>query len=242
MTNHTRRTQAFIGAVAIAGLGSAIFAGSLDHTMHLSYAVALLVVAVLTSRLKVKLPGIDGNMSMNLPFLLMAVVNLSAVEAVAIAAMSTIVQTWPKRSARFKPEQMLFNVSMLALATSIASLVWHSGAFTKTSALSDPVMLAAATVMFFFGQTAPVAAVISISEGANLARTWSSIAHLSFPYFVLSAGVAAITDLIGHFTAWPVALALVPVMYATYRSYRTYFGMVPVIGATPLTRAAAIGR
>ncbi len=242
MTNHTRPTQAFIAAIAVAGLGSAVFAGSMDHAMHLPYAVALLVIAAVTSRLKVKLPGIDGNMSMNLPFLLMAVVNLSAVEAVVVAGVSTVVQTWPKRNGKFKPEQMLFNVSMLALATSIASLVWHSGVFTKTSALSDPVMLAAATVMFFFGQTAPVAAVISISEGGKMGPTWSSIAHLSFPYFVLSAGVAAITDLVGHFTGWPIALALVPVMYTTYRSYRTYFGMASATGATPLTRAAAIGR
>ena len=62
-----------------------LYAGLASHTLHPAYALAVLALAAATSRMKIKLPGIDGNMSVNLPFLLMAVVNLSAVEAVLIA-------------------------------------------------------------------------------------------------------------------------------------------------------------
>src|SRR6266853_5484735 len=103
--NNRRQTQTFIGAMVLAAAASAGYAGFLSHGLHLYYGLAVLVLAAATSRMKVKLPGIDGNMSVNLPFLLMAVVNLSALEAVGIASLSTMVQCWPKLDAKFKPAQ-----------------------------------------------------------------------------------------------------------------------------------------
>src|SRR6202051_2754852 len=94
--NRTRLTQTFIGVMVLAAVASTVYAGLASHTLHTSYALAVLVLAAATSRMRVKLPGIDGNMSVNLPFLLMAVVNLSALEAVSIACLSTVVQCWPK--------------------------------------------------------------------------------------------------------------------------------------------------
>ena len=100
MKPNTRQTKAFIGVMALAAIAGTVYASLTSHTLHLSYALAVLALAAATSRMKIKLPGIDGNMSVNLPFLLMAVVNLSALEAVLIACVSTIVQCWPKSSGR----------------------------------------------------------------------------------------------------------------------------------------------
>src|SRR5712691_12877730 len=108
MNRNPRLTQTFIGVMVLMAIASAAYASLASHTLHTSYALAVLVLAAATSRMKIKLPGIDGNMSVNLPFLLMAVVNLSAVEAVLIASISTVVQCWPKETGKFKPEQMLF--------------------------------------------------------------------------------------------------------------------------------------
>ena len=96
MKPNPRLTQLFIGLMVLAAIASTLFAGLASHTLHLLYALAVLALAAATSRMKVKLPGLDGNMSVNLPFLLMAVVNLSALEAVLIASVSTVVQCWPK--------------------------------------------------------------------------------------------------------------------------------------------------
>src|SRR5208282_4510216 len=63
---------------------TAAYAGFLSHTLHTSFALAVLTLAAATSRMKVNLPGINGNMSVNLPFLLVAVVSLSAAEAVVV--------------------------------------------------------------------------------------------------------------------------------------------------------------
>src|SRR5258708_36560494 len=106
MNRNPRLTQTFIGVLVLAAIASPAYASLASHTLHTPYALAVLALAAATSRMKIKLPGIDGNMSVNLPFLLMAVVNLSALEAVMIASLSTMVQCWPKLEAKFKPPQM----------------------------------------------------------------------------------------------------------------------------------------
>jgi hypothetical protein len=173
--------------------------------------------------MKVKLPGVNGNMSVNMPFLLLAVVNLSAAEAVAIACVSTMVQTWPMRDTKFKVQQMVFNVSMMAFATSVAGLIWHAGWMGRTAWASEPLMLGSATATFFLGQTAPVAGIIKLTEGAALRRIWMSLAQLSFPYYVVSVGMASMVNTVSHHAGWQLALAVFPVMFGIHRSYKRYF-------------------
>jgi hypothetical protein len=149
MKRNTRLTKMFIGVMVLAAMASTLYVGLRSHTLHASFALALLALAAVTSRMKIKLPGIDGNMSVNLLFLLMAVVNLSAVEAVLIACVSTVVQCWPQGSGTFKPEKMLFNVSMMAFATSMPNLIWNAGWLGRAAWASEPLMLASATAAFF---------------------------------------------------------------------------------------------
>ena len=192
--------------------------------------------------MKIKLPGVDGNMSVNLPFLLMAVVNLSALEAVFIACVSTVVQCWPKAGGKFKREQMLFNVSMMAFATSVANLIWNAGWLGRTAWASEPLMLASATAAFFLGQTAPVAGIIKLAEGTAVHRVWLSIVQLSIPYYVLSAGMTSMVNMVSHHLGWQAALVVFPVMYGIHRSYRLYFGRAgQALRTAPLAKAAGAG-
>lgn len=241
MKPNTRLTKTFIAAMVLAAVASTAYASLASHTLHLAYTLTLLAVAAATSRMKVKLPGIDGNMSMNLPFLLMAVVNLSALEAVAIAGVSTIVQCWPKPEGKFKPEQMLFNVSMMAFATSMANLIWNAGWLGKGAWASEPLMLASTTAAFFLGQTAPVAGIIKLAEGAAMRRIWISIAQLSFPYFVVSAGMTSMMNLVSHHFGWQALFAF-PVMFGIYQSYQRYFAeTVEASRSTAMARTATAG-
>jgi hypothetical protein len=239
MNHNTRLAQTFIGLMIVAGIGSTIWAGVNSHTLHLPYALAVGALAAVTSRMKVKFPGINGTMSVNMPFLLIAVVNLSAQEAVAIACVSTLVQCWPKPDGKFKPVQMLFNISMMACAASMACLLWHSNWLGKSAWASEPLMLASATATFFLGQTAPVAGIITLTEGTALRRIWMSLAQLSFPYYVVSAGVTSMVNVISHHTGWQLALAAFPVMYGIYKSFQLYFGSRSGAPVTrPLARSA----
>jgi hypothetical protein len=242
MDRNTRLTQVFIGLMFAAAVAGTAWAGWNSHTLHGYYALALLALSAVTSRMKVKLPGIDGNMSVNLPFVLTAVVSLSAVEAVAIASLATAVQCWPKQDAKFKPAQMVFNVSMMALASSVASLVlktqWLSGS-VWVSAATMPVL---ATVTLFAGQTVSVATIVAIGKGEAMHRIWWNLAHLSFPYYVVSAGVTSMLQSVSHHPGWVLALAVCPVMYGIHRSYRLYFGwLVEYLRPVGLARGASAG-
>ncbi len=247
MRRNPRLTRTFIGAMTLAAIASTAYAALASHTLHPGYALAILALAAATSRMKIKLPGIDGNMSVNLPFLLMAVVNLSAIEAVLIACLSTVVQCWPKSGKKFLPEQMLFNVSMMAFAASMANLIWNAGwlgrsGLGRSAWASEPLMLASATAAFFFGQTAPVAGIIKLAEGTAMRRVWLSIVQLSFPYYVLSAGMTSMVNMVSHHLGWQAALVVFPVMYGIHRSYRFYFRQAEEIPRTAsLARAARAG-
>ena len=238
--NDTRRIKTFIGAMMLAAVSATGYAGFASHTLHTYFALAVLALAVATSRMKVKLPGINGNMSVNLPFLLTAVVNLSAAEAVGITCISTVVQCWPRKNGKFKPEQMAFNVSMMAFASCLASLMFHAERLRAMQFGSSTLGLVLATVTLFLGQTAPVATIVALSEGKAAGQIWWSLAHLSFPYYVVSAGVTSMVQTVSTHLGWGLALAVFPVMYGIHRSYKTYFA--PLAEAPrPELRARAAG-
>ena len=239
--NHTRQIKTFIGAMTLAAVGVAGYAAFANHVLHAYFALAVLALAATTSRMKVKLPGINGNMSMNLPFLLTAVVSLSSAEAVAIACASTAVQCWPRKSAKFNPQQTLFNLSMMAFASSTASLMFHAGSLSPIWH-SNPLGLVLATATMFLGQTVPVAGIVAVSEGKTAAQVWLSLAQLSFPYYVVSVGVTSMVQAMSSHLGWGLALAVFPVMYAIHRSDKVYFsGLAESLKPEALVRTAAAG-
>ena len=240
--NNTRRTKTFIGAMMLAAVGTAGYAALASHTPHLLFALAVLGLAAATSRMKVKLPGVNGNMSVNLPFLLTAAVNLSAIEAVLITCVSTAVQCWPRKGTKLNPQQMTFNLSMMSFASTSASLVFHAGWLSRTNWNSVPLALILATLALFLGQTAPVAGIVAVSEGKSAMQIWRSLALLSFPYYVVSAGITSMVQAVRSHLGWELALAVFPVMYVIHRSYKLYFsGMAESMHTDVLVKAAGAG-
>jgi hypothetical protein len=238
--NNTRQIKTFIGAMIAAAVITAGYAGLVSHALHTYFALAVLVLAAVTSRMKVKLPGINGNMSVNLPFLLTAVVSLSAAEAIVITCVSTAVQCWPRKNAKFNPQQMAFNFSMMAFASCLASLTFHAEWLRGMHLGSSTLGLVLATATLFLGQTAPVAAIVAVSEGKAAGQIWLGLAHLSFPYYVVSAGVTTMVQAVSSHLGWGLALAVFPVMYGIHRSYRLYFGRM-VQSLSPENNTKAMG-
>lgn len=240
--NNTRQVKTFIGAMIFAAIGAAGYASFVSHRTHGPLALAVLALAVATSRMRVKLPGINGNMSVNLPFLLTAAVSLSGAEAVAVACLSTAVQCWPRKNAKFNAQQMTFNLAMMSFASAAASLVSHSGWFAGTAWNVHELALVVAGAALFLGQTTPVAGIVAISESKKASAIWWGLAHLSFPYYVASAGITSMVQVVGVHLGWGLALGVFPIMYAIHRSYRVYFShMAESMRAEVLVRAAGAG-
>jgi len=190
--------------------------------------------------MKVKLPGVNGNISVNLPFLLTAVVNLSAAEPVVVTCVSTVVQCWPRKDAKFKFQQMAFNVSMMAFASCLASLMFHADGLRRMQCSSSTLGLALKEPPCSWDRRLRVAAIVAVSEGKAAGQIWWSLAHLSFPYYVVSAGVTSMVQAVSSHLEWGLALAVFPVMYGIHRSYRMYFEKAEVTRKAPLARASGV--
>jgi len=220
---YTRLTKAFIGFMVLAAAGTIGYAVLQGQGWHPLLAMTLLLAAVGTSRMKVTIPGINGSMSVNLPFLLLSVIMLSAAESILIACACAVMQTLPKDGSKVKLVRVLFNVSMMAFSCGAAGLLFHLQVLNRLSWISAPLLMAVSTTTLFLGQTLPVSVVVALTDGGAVRRIWTNIAQMSFPYYVVSAGVTSMVNSVGHHIGWIAALLVLPVMYGIYRSYRLYF-------------------
>lgn len=214
--------RVFIGAVAVSGL--AVFAISVRDAslVQTGLFVSLLLMASLAARLKVKLPGITGNMSVNLPLILVSVAQLGLLQALLVGCISNLVQCLPKPKQKFNLVQIIFNFGTMALAVSATRFIFRSqdlGAAISSASLR----LAVATAGFFLVNTVPVAMVIFFTEKKSVFRTWRDIFRLSYPYFLASAGVAGgVLTLVDH-VGWEVPLVVLMLMLGVFYSYRQFF-------------------
>src|SRR5271157_3338302 len=113
----SKRATLFIATTAL--MGMMILAHSLWHwqSHDLTRFFCYLVIATLASGLKIRLPGIDGTMSVNFLFILLGVLEMSLPETLVIGCTASLVQcVWAARQ-RPDPAKIVFNVfSMMAIA------------------------------------------------------------------------------------------------------------------------------
>jgi len=210
--------KAFVALTVLAG--AAVLLNGLIHLRPpgLLQFLVLLALAVVASRFRVKLPGVNGTMSVNLPFFLMAAARLSISETVVIACAGALAQSLGSR--RNKPVQIAFNAAALTNAVALAALAL---ATALQRHLVMPVAIAAAGAAYFLGNTLLMALVLWLAEGERPLPTWARMAELAYPYYLLSASIAATVCGGMENIRWTLALIVLVAMYFTYRSYRVYF-------------------
>ncbi len=222
MNKMSLSAKAFIGLVIIAG--SAALANGLAHWRPEDWTqfIAVLALAIVASRLKVNLPGVNGCMSVNLIFFLMAAAELSLGEAVVIGCVASVAQSLRASSKQMKAVQVAFNAATMSSATAVAALVFH---FVSNRGESLPLALAASGAAFFMANTVPVAIVLWVAEEQKPFPTWMALGRLTFPYYLLSTGMAIAACTAAKHVGWQIPLMLFPLVYITYRSYQVYFSV-----------------
>ena len=213
--------KVFVGLVALCALVN-LGAGMMRwESVDLIRFGCFVVLSAVASRMKVSLPGLNGNMSVNLPFMLLAAAELSLPQALMVAAVSTAVQCLPKNGKSMTALQVVFNISTIVNAVALAHLLAHSS--FGTASVPKSLALAAAGIGFFLMDTISVAIVIGLAEGTSVFKTWKEIVLLSFPYCVLSAGLASMAATATQYVAWYVPMVIFPVMTLIFASYQKYF-------------------
>jgi diguanylate cyclase (GGDEF)-like protein/putative nucleotidyltransferase with HDIG domain len=212
----------FIGATA--ALGTMALAAALPHWQcesPLRFAVYL-GVAVLTSGLKVVVPGINGSMSVTFLFVLLGSLELSLAETMLLGCAATLTQCFWKMNRPAKPVRVLFNVvSMMAPAV---YATWSAFHYSLPVLKHDVLSMMLATLVFFLFNTVPIAAVICLTEGGRFSRLWREYYFWTLPLYLAGAALVMLVHLLNRENGWQTSLLVVPIVYWVYRSYRLYIG------------------
>ena len=239
MTN-TMPTKAklMIGMVAVASLCPLSF-GVMNWRMPAWPQLALLMfAAVLSSRLRVKLPGMTSTMSGNLPVILLGVTQLGLFGSLLVAITAAVAQSYASAT-KTKPVQFLFNVCTLMNACGLAYLAYHSRMFAAhVGGAAMSLVMAAAT--YFLANTAPVAGIIGLTEGGSPFALWHKVFLWSFPNYVIGAGLTAIASLFTTASGLVTVAGLMAVLFGVYQSYKMYVGQNEQ--EQPKALAMAVGR
>jgi diguanylate cyclase (GGDEF)-like protein/putative nucleotidyltransferase with HDIG domain len=211
----------FIGSILILGAG-ALFTDfeTWQSANYLRFA-CYLAVAMLSSGLKVSLPGVTGTLSVAFLFNLIGIEELSLQETLVMGCSATLLQcVWQARR-KPKVEQVLFNVASVAIAIDVSSSLYH-GHVLRSLDIGGPLILVVVASAYFLLNTFPVAAVIALTEHKALGRTWKECYFWSFPYYLVGAAIAGLVHAANRRMGWELSLLVLPVVYLFYRSYRLY--------------------
>jgi diguanylate cyclase (GGDEF)-like protein/putative nucleotidyltransferase with HDIG domain len=209
----------YIAAVSAAGL-ICLYSAHWDMP-HTSRFACYLAVCILSSALKVNLPGILGTMSVNFLFILIGILDMGAGQTLLMGCVGALVQCVWKPKNQIRPVQTLFSVMNIAVAIFGAYSVYHWPLAQKL-AEGTPVMLIASSLTYFVLNTSGVAAVVSLTERKSVIATWRNCYFWSFPFYLVGASIAWVFGVLTERGHSQSILLLLPVIYVIYRSYRMY--------------------
>ena len=215
----TWRTKTFITAVILTGISVLAVEVARDPWLASGRFAFYLLAAVLASGLKVELPGIDGTLSVNLIVNLVAVVELSPGEALAVGCTSAVCQSlWRKQ--HIEVVHVVYNLAQMALTIDVSQLVFHHS--VRILGPSLPLRLLATSSAYFLVNTLLVAAVIALTEHREFRRTWAESYLWSFSNYLVGGVLACFIAWSNLRLGWQTSAMMMPVAYLIYRSYRLY--------------------
>ena len=213
----------YIAAVCLAGfaiLASQVF---LWESHDVFRFCCYLTIAVVSSGLKIKLPGVMGTMSVNFLFVLIGIIDMGLAETIAIGCIGTFVQCTWRPKAGFKPIQAGFSTANSAISTYLCYRFYH-WAFVENLNNGTPILLITTALLFFVVNTGGIALVISLTERSPLRKTWHNCYVWTFPFYLLGASIAWIISVVTRQVRWEGSTLLLPIVYFIYRAYRLYLG------------------
>src|ERR1700685_3730134 len=214
--------RVFIAAMALAALGCFYTALTNWHSSDPLKFLCYLAVALLASSLKIKLPRINGTMSVNFLFILLGVLELSFGETLMIGFAAVLVQSY-WTSSNPKSIHVVFNMSQLPVGTAAAYVVYQV-VTNRGLHRNDPLALLLVAITYFAFNTFAMAIIIRLTEGKPVLKVWSECYFWSFPYYLVGAAIAGLVSFLNRHIGWQSSLLVLPPVYLMYRSYRLYLG------------------
>ena len=227
--NHTYRAlpvpaRAYVAAVVAAGAGCLIAATLRLHLEQIGLFVLLMGLAVAASAMKIELPlgRSQSNLSLSHTVNFWALFALGPAPTMCIAAVSAWAQCTLRAGERNPPHRVVFSIASLVLTVAAAGLPLQAALGADASSVAALARAAAIVApLYFFVNTALVAAAIALATRQPAVRAWHRNFLWSAPSYLAGAALAGIATLTwehGWF-GW-LALLVMP-LYLVFRSYNT---------------------
>jgi diguanylate cyclase (GGDEF)-like protein/putative nucleotidyltransferase with HDIG domain len=193
------------------------------HSNDLPKFLCYLLIAILASTLKVKLPGIDSTMSVHFLFVLLGVLEFSLAETLMLGCTAALVQSLWKSKRRPDPVKVIFNVlGLMSNAIFLTYIAFHS--CTRFLGHSTSLSILVAGCIYFLSNTVPLSIVIALAEGLSMRKIWMETYFWGLPYNLAGAAIVGGVSFADRYVGWQTSLLIVPIMYVIYRSYQLYLG------------------
>jgi len=214
----TMRLKLYLSVVIASGavlLGASLWNWtSPNPNLYLMY----LVLSVLASALKLRLPGIPGTYSLNFLFVLAGIAYFTLPETLLAGCAGALAQTLWNTKKRPTAVQIAFNVANLALSISVCFGVVHL-ALAGVLHSYRPVALAVATFLYFVTNTVLVSGVLSLLEGKALPEVCQQWYVWSFPYYLVGAVLVGQLPALGGAMTPEIWWFILPLLYLIHFFY-----------------------
>lgn len=213
----------YIAVIGVAGAAGAVicFHGWTPH-LQARFLVYLLI-ALASSGMKVTLPGVSGSISVNYVFTLLALLQFEVPETLLLALVAAAAQTLWHAKHRPRPEHLLFNLSCITLMVLAAASVYRQPWFLHNSE-GQILRLTMAGMVYFIVNTLLVSIIIALTESRNIRSIWQEFYNWSFSFYLVGVSLAEIVHLSMERLGWTFTLAMLPLLYMIFRSYKLYMG------------------
>ena len=221
MSKLSHSARIYILAMVLIGLGCLVYSFRGGRSGHWDEFLWYLICALLSSKLKVTLPGMTGTLSVNFVFILVSITELDLPATLVIACASGVVQAILTAKVRPSPVQLVFTFTNMAASSTLAYLVYHSS-LVHRQVNSVPFLLCLCSLVYFLANTWSVGGIVALTERQPFWRLWLDRLFWTVPNYLAGAAIAAVHHGMVRYFGWQNSVLILPVAYLMYRSYRLY--------------------
>ena len=208
----------YIAAVALAGVASvlaALYDGRIGDPAGL---LGYLVLSLVASAIKARIPGIEGSVSLGFVGVLVGVATMSLCETVLVVTAAAVAQTLWRSGPRPKAVQVIFNIGALAAST------WLSYTVAYALASDSPgLRIAVAVTPLYLCNVGVVAGLLSLISTGSLDAIWQKFQFTVFPCYLVGALLSlAILQARVLAPGWAIQLPMLGLSYLTFNTYRSW--------------------
>lgn len=212
------KPRLFVFIAVFLGFAQLVSLGFRWHSTDYRRFFIYLIIASVASFFHLSRTDRSGGFSLNLPFVLLGIVDLSPPEAVIIGCAAAMIQ-YLRSTEGWSFRRLGVILGVQATVVSTASFALQS--LLPTWLNDPPFRLFIAAAALFVANTFPAAILLRLRGGQRLGELWKSSYFWAFPYYLVAAALAQVIHLGKSGISSGTSLLVLVALYLAYRHYRT---------------------